>query len=268
MAIQFGVGTLRVLENRPLDIVIGDLSGSSSTLTATNDRSIMIDGITAIWSAQVLSITAIMGTGAGQTGSGLLLFAHLSGNTTTSIAGMLSAAHALNTSTNLPTAMAPIAKFSFGTGANTISTLALVSGGSATKTIARVQNVSINFSTELAQMRGGGDVYPVDSQSFDGKCEGSFEFSEQTATQLQLFGGVYASAGASSGTWTLSATSKPNPVSLVFQNVTNGVTGTYRIMRSYMNSIGNDFSRTDYMNPSYSFISQANNAGTVLTMEQ
>lgn len=268
MAIQFGVGTLTVLENRPLDIVIGDLSASSSTLTATNNRSIMIDGITAIWSAQVLSLTAIMGTGAGQTGSGLLLFAHLSGNTTTSIAGMLSAAHHLNTATNIPTAMAPIAKFSFGTGANTISTLVMVSGGSATKTIARVQNVSLNMSVEVSQMRGGGDVYPVDTQHFDGKCEGSFEFSEQTATQLQMFGGVYASAGASSGTWTLSATSKPNPVSLVFQNVTNGITGTYRVMRAYLNSASNEFSRTDYMNPSYAFITQANVQGTVLTMEQ
>jgi hypothetical protein len=181
---------------------------------------------------------------------------------------MLSAAHPLNTSTNIPTAMCPIARFSFGTAANTISTLAMVSGGSATRTIAKVQNVSISLSYENAQMRGGGDVFPVDTQHFDGKCEGSFEFSDQTATQLQIFGGVYASAGAASGTWTLSATSKPNPASLVFQNVTNGITGTYRIMRSYLNSSSNDFSRTDYMTPSYAFTTQANVQGTVLTFEQ
>src|SRR3990167_294908 len=268
MSIRFGVGTLTLLENRPLDIVIGDLSASAATLTAGANRTVIIDGITAIFSAQVLSLTALMGTGAGQTGSGLLLFAHLSGNTTTGIAGMLSAAHPLNTSTNLPTAMCPIAKFSWGTAANAISTIALVSGGSATKTIARVQNVSISLNYENTQMRGGGDVFPVDTQHFDGKCEGSFEFSNQTATQFQFFGGVYASAGASSGTWTLSATSKPNPASLVFQNVTNGITATYRIMRAYLSSSTNDFSRTDYMNPSYAFISQTNVQGTVLTFEE
>jgi len=73
---------------------------------------------------------------------------------------------------------------------------------------------------------------PVDSKFFDGTVEGEFTFADKTATQLQFFGGTYTSGGAS-GTWTLSGSSKPNAVSLVFQNVTNGITSTYRIYKAY-----------------------------------
>jgi len=222
MAIQFGVGTLSVLENRPLDAVVTDFSASASTLTAASDVNFIVDGITGIVSATVLSLTAVMGTGAGQTGSGLMLYTHLGANATTGTYVMISAADPLNTSTNIPTAICPVLKFSFGTGANTITTIALVSGGSATKTIAKVMNVSINVSYENAQMRGGGDIFPVDTKFFDGSLEGSFEFGEMTASQHLFFGGTYASAGSASGTWTLSGTSRPNSLSLVFQNTTDG----------------------------------------------
>lgn len=268
MSITFGIGSLSVLENRPLDAVVTDFSASASTLTAASDVNFMVDGITGIVSATVLSITALMGTGEGQTGSGLMLYTHLGANVTTGTYVMVSAADPLNTATNIHTAICPILKFSFGTGANDISTIALVSGGSATKTIGKVQNVSINISYENAQMRGGGDIFPVDTKFFDGSVEGSFEFGDNTATQLLFFGGTYTSAGASSGTWTLSGTSKPISVSLVFQHTTDGTTGTYRVMKAYLTQQTNDFSRTEFMVPSYTFMSQSNIKGTTLTVTQ
>ena len=268
MAIQFGLGSLSILENRGIDVVVGDLSGSASTMTAGADRSVMIDGVTAIWSAQTISVTALLTTGLGATGVGLLYYVYLSaGDTITSTVALATAADPINTSTNIPTAICPLYRFNFGNGANAVSAISLVSGGSATKTIAKVQNVSINVAYEQTQMRGGGDIFPVDTQFQDGSVEGSFEFADQTATQLQFFGGLYASGG-SSGTWTLSGTSRPNAVSLVFQNVTNGVTLTYTMLRSYLMQSTNYFSRTEYMNPSYSFVSQTNNQGSILTIQQ
>lgn len=265
MAIQFGVGTLYVLTNNLLTggVVTTGSSGVPTQNIQVSSGLVMIDGITAVLSAGSASFAA-----AGNTGNGLLAYAYIaSGDTVTATIGIVSASHPINTATNIPTAICPLARFDFGTASNAIGNIVVWSGGSATKTIAKVQNVSINVSYENAQMRGGGDVYPVDTQFFDGKCEGNFEFSDQTATQLLLIGGIYASGGAS-GTWTLSAVSKPESVSLVFQNVTNGITSTYSIMRAYLSQSTNDFSRTDYLTPSYDFISQANNQGTVLKVQQ
>ena len=126
MSITFGLGELQVLENKPLDVVIGDISASNASMTAGADRNVMIDGITAIVSAQVVQLTSLLTTAAGNTGTGLMLYAHLGANTTTGILGMLSASDPLNTANNIHTAICPIAKFSFGTGANTISTISLV----------------------------------------------------------------------------------------------------------------------------------------------
>ena len=266
MSYHFGVGTLTLL--RDLLITGGAATTGSSGAPASNVQVssglVMIDGVTATLSAQSAAYTL-----AGATGTGLLLYAYIAaGSTTTATLAIVTAAHPLNTASNLPTSICPLAKFSFGTGADSISTIAAWSGGSASQVIAKVQNVSINLSYETADMRGGGDVFPVDRQFFDGKAEGSFEFADQTATQFLMFGGIYASAGAASGTWTLSGTSKPEVCSLVFQNVTNGVTATYTLHRTHLTQSSNDMSRTDYLMPSYSFVSKANNAGTVLTVQQ
>ena len=263
MSVSFGVGTLTVLTNNLLTGGVGTTgtSGVPAQNIQVSSGLVMIDGITATLSAVSASYTA-----AGATGTGLLFYAYIaSGDTTTATLGIVTASHQINTSTNIPTAICPLGKFSFGTGANSISTIVAWSGGSATKTIAKVQNVSIGVSSEIAQMRGGNDLFPIDTEFFDYKLEGSFEFSDSTATQMLFFGGVYSSAGSASGTWTLSGTSRPEPVSLVFQNVTNGITATYSIMRAYLNQSTNDFSRTEYMNPKFSFMAQANNLGTVAT---
>ena len=266
MSFRFGVGILNALRNLEVTGVAG--TTGSSGVPAQNIQIasglVMIDGITAIVSAASASYTA-----AGGTGTGLLVYAYIAtGDTITATLGIATATDPINTASNIPTAIAPLHRFSFGTGANAISTIVKVSGGSATKVIAKVQNVSISVTYENAQMRGGGDVFPVDTQHFNGSCNGSFQFSDPTSSHNLFFGGLYDSAGAASGTWTLSAVSKPEPISLVFQNITDGVTSTYTLMRAYLSEQSNDFSRTDYYQPTYNFISQANTKGTVLTLQQ
>jgi hypothetical protein len=271
MSIHFGVGTLQICENLLLSncaITTAAVSGNPVQNVAVTSGQVMIDGVTAVvsgnanwdWSQDV---------GATGTGDNNLIYAYIaSGDTVTATLAWTTANAPFNTATNIPTAICPLARLTYGTGSAGISngTLLAWSGGSATKTIAKVQNVSIPVSYEVAQMRGGNDMFPMDTQMYDGAVEGSFEFSNETATQNQFFGGIYTSAGAASGTWTLSGQSKPNMVTLIFQNVTDGITSTYRVMRAYLTKRSNDFTRTDYMNPSYNFVSQANNQGTVLTI--
>ena len=262
MSITFGLGSLRVLENLTITGA-AVTTGTAGTGLAVTSGLAIIDGVTATISGQSASVVI-----AGSTGTGLLLYAFIAnGDTTTASLAVFTAGHPANVATNFPTAIAPLAKFSFGTGASVISDIVAFSGGSATKVIGKVQNVSINVTYENSQMRGGGDIFPVDTQHFDGSIEGSFEFADQTATQLLFFGGVYSSAGSASGTWTLSGSSKPNAVSLNFQNVTNGVTSTYIIRKSYLMQSTNDFARTEYMNPTWNFIGEANNQGDALIIE-
>lgn len=261
MAFSFGVGTVSVLTN---NLTNGGAvsTGTAGTGLAVTSGAFVLDGITGVISGASATITI-----AGSTGTGLLLYTFISGGST--ITGTLAIATAgdpINTSVGVPTAIVPLAKFSFGTGASVVSTIAAVSGGSATKSIGKVQNVKIDVSIENAQMRGGGDIYPVDTQFFNGGVEGSFDFADETATQLLFFGGQYASAGAASGTWSLSGVSKPEPVSLIFSTVTNGITSTYTILHAYLASKSNSYSRTDYMIPSYSFVCQSNIQGNVMTV--
>lgn len=269
MAFNFGVGTLSLLQNLLVTncaVTTGVVSGAASHRVQVSSGLVMIDGVTC-----TVSATSITYTEAGATGSGLLLFAWLDPTSTITVTAKLAvmtAADPANTATNLPTAIAPLARFSYGTAAAAASTIVAWSGGSATRVIGKVQNVSINVSYENAQMRGGGDVFPVDTQFFNGSVQGSFEMADPTATQLQLLGGIYASAGAASGTWTLSAVSKPEQISMVFQNVTDGITSTYTVMRGYLIEAANEFNRTDYLRPSFNFVGMANQKGSVLNVQQ
>lgn len=263
MAYNFGAGTL-VLQTNNLFTGGGVSTGTAGTGLQVSSGLLMIDGVTSVVSGQSSTITI-----AGSTGTGHLLYAYsVLTDTTTATLGILLAGSPIITSIGIPTAICPLATFSFGTGASVVSTIVVWSGGSATKSMAKVQNFKMDLSIEQAQMRGGGDVYPVDTQFFDGKLEGSFENADETATQLLLFGGIYASGGAASGTWSLSGTSKPEPVCLSFSTVTNGVTATYDIRRCYLSQKSMSFSRSDYEIPSYTFVAQANNKNNVLSVTQ
>ena len=263
MAFNFGISTLSVLTN---NILTGGAvtTGTAGTGLQVSSGSFMLDGITAVVSGQSATITI-----AGSTGTGLMLYAYITStdSITASLAIALEGAP-INTSIGIQTAITPLAKFSFGTAASVLSTIVAFSGGSATKVIGKVQNFKLDVSLDNAQMRGGGDVYPVDSQFFNGKVEGSFDWADETATQLLFMGGSYASGGAASGTWALSGVCKPEPVSLSFTTITNGITSTYTILHAYLASKSNSFSRTDYMIPSFSFISQANIKNNVMSVQQ
>ncbi len=268
MSVQFGVGTLKALTNNVLTgatVTTGAASGSNAHQLAVSSGLCMIDGVTAVISANA----AVTYTEAGATGTGLMVYAHFgAGQSSTATLAVLTAADPLNTAVPLSTAICPLYRFSYGTGAAAVSSIEIISGGSATKTIGKVQNVSITLSYETANLRGGSDVFPCDIKHFDGALEGSFEFGDPTATQFLLLGGVYASGGSASGTWTLQSSSVPRPLSLVFSTTTNGITATYTVMRAFISQSTNDFSRTEYMIPSYTFQGQSNVNNDVFLIQQ
>ena len=209
-------------------------------------------------------------TVAGGTGNGHLLYVHVStASPNTGILAIATAGSLLATPGRpFGTAIVPLGTYDFGSSTSQLSNFVAWSGAnvSATKTIGKVQNVSINITYENAQMRGGGDVFPFDTQFFDGAVEGSFDLADPTAQHGLFFGGTYVSGGTS-GTWTLSGQSVPINFALRFQNTTDGVTSTYLIRKAYLMSQTNDFSRTEFLNPSYNFIGQQNFLGDVIQIQ-
>lgn len=135
--------------------------------------------------------------------------------------------------------------------------------------IGKIQNVKLDISYENGQLRGGTDVFPTDTQFFNGKVEGSFEYGSIELSQVgyMLAGsGAFAGAGGS-GTVTISATNKPHHVQIVFSAVTNGITATWKLQKAYIPNLSLDFKRTDYLLPSMNFFCDST-AGNVLTITQ
>ena len=135
--------------------------------------------------------------------------------------------------------------------------------------LAKLQNVKLDLTTETAQLRGGTDIFAVDTQFHDGKVEGSFEYADVQLSQIAyLMAGSGAFAGAAgSGTFTLSATQKPKAFQMVFSGVTNGITGTWKLQKVYIPHLAIDFNRTEYMIPSMDFVCDST-GGNVLTWQQ
>lgn len=134
--------------------------------------------------------------------------------------------------------------------------------------VAKIQNVRLEVSYENGQLRGGTDIFPVDTQFFDGKVEGSFEHADVQLSQIAYLmagSGAYAGAGGS-GTLTLSATNKPKAFQMIFSGVTNGITGTWKLQKVYIPHFTLDYKRTDYMMPAMDFVCDST-GGNILTFQ-
>lgn len=153
--------------------------------------------------------------------------------------------------------------FIFGVGTLQISATGQVFS------IGKIQNVKLDISYENGQLRGGVDVFAVDTQFFNGKVEGSFEYGSIELSQVAYMlagSGAFAGAGGS-GTFTLSATMKAKAVQMIFSGVTNGITATWKLQKVYIPNLSLDFKRTDYMLPSMNFFCDST-GGNVMTLQQ
>ena len=144
-----------------------------------------------------------------------------------------------------------------------------ISATAGALSVGKMQNVTLNTSYEVAQLRGGVEIFPTDTQFHDGKIEGSFEFADIQLTQISrvLFGSGSFAGAAGSGTITVSATAKPQAFQMVFSGVTNGITGTWKLQKAFIPSLSLDFSRVEYTIPSMNFIC-SDTGGTLLTWQQ
>ena len=156
--------------------------------------------------------------------------------------------------------------FQFGVGTLQVSATAGV------VTLGKLQNVTLNIGYENAQMRGGTDVFPVNTQFHNGSAAGTIQYADIELSSLgRLIAGSGSFVGAGgSGTVTFTGLVKPSRFQLVLSGVTNGVTSTVTIPRAYIPSLALDFNRTEYTIPNLEFIVEADPSApnTLLTWRQ
>ena len=140
------------------------------------------------------------------------------------------------------------------------------SGMTGLKVFGRAQNCNLTLSYDSAQARGGTLIFANDMKLYNGAAEGTLEAADISGAVLaKILGGTWASGGAASGTMTITATNAPIPFMIETQQITNGVTGTIRLLKCYSNQISMNMDRENYLIPSLSFQAIANQEGVVLT---
>ena len=136
------------------------------------------------------------------------------------------------------------------------------------QTFGRSRTCSINMTYDQAVARGGNLIFPNDVKMYNGAIEGTLEYAEiDPKAFAKIFGGTYASGGVGSGTLTISGTTTPKPFMVEAQQITNGVTATYTLLKCYSNSLSMTVSREDYTVPSMSFQAIANASGNTIQIQ-
>lgn len=258
--ISFGVNRLRAITNGiETGVAITAGTGSASFTTGT----VWIGGK----EVQVSATSIDISSGAATNTGAMKLFAYLAaGQSSTASLGFLTA-NAPAFSNPEGTAIAIIANGDFGTGSSTLGSIE-TSGLTGARPFGRAQNGTINITYDNALARGGTLVFANDQKLFNGAVEGSLEYAEISGANFaKLFGGVWASGGAGSGTWTLTATQAPLPFMIEFHQETNGVTATIRVLKCFSNSLTLNLDRENYLIPSLNFVAIANHEGDMFTYQ-
>ena len=251
--IQFGAASIKAITNG-IGSGVTAAAGASTGSASIYSGSVWLGGVECTVSGSGITL------GAGNTGT-LYAFAFIpTGNSTTANVDVTSTAPT-------GTDVAVISVFQFGTGTNVPSNFD-TSGLTGARPFGRAQNGSINITYDNALARGGTLIFANDQKLYNGAIEGTLEFASISGANLaKIYGGTWASGGAGSGTWSLSAAVSPLPFMIEFQQITNGVTATYRVLKCYSNSLTLALDRENYLIPSMNFVAIANQAGDIITVQ-
>lgn len=131
------------------------------------------------------------------------------------------------------------------------------------KNIGHLQNVSIDFSFDQAQLYSGAALYPADVRVHTGTITGNAEFADIDAASFQkLVGG---SIGGD--VLTINNSAFPSTFQLVLTLVTDGITFKITLVKCRSTKLSMAFARDGHLIPNFDFSAEANDAGSVATID-
>lgn len=129
--------------------------------------------------------------------------------------------------------------------------------------IGYLQNVSIDFSFEVAQLFAGSAVYPIDVRSHTATISGTAEFADLTAAAFEkILGGTKVG-----DTLTLDNTDTPTSFQLATEIVTDSITFSIIFNKCRSTKLSLPFVRDGHLIPSFDFQIESDSNGNVATID-
>lgn len=126
-----------------------------------------------------------------------------------------------------------------------------------------LQNMSVDFAFDIAELFCGSSLYPKDIRVHTGRITGSAEFAEITATAFQkLLGGTLTGSSLAIG-----ESSAPGTFQLVSTLITDGVTFTLTFTKVRSTQLSLPFVRDGHLIPNFNFSCEADDSGNVATVD-
>jgi len=126
-----------------------------------------------------------------------------------------------------------------------------------------LQNTSIEFSYEIAQLYSGNKIFPVDVRVHTGTISGTAEYAELTAEGMEfLIGGSRAT-----NVLTLISTDSPGLFALEIEVITDAITFTMTFNSVRSTKFALAFARDGHLIPNFDFNIEANSAGDVAVID-
>ena len=136
----------------------------------------------------------------------------------------------------------------------------MVYGGT---TIGCLQNISVDFAFDVAELFCGSSLYPRDVRVHSGRITGSAEFAELTTEAFQkLLGGVITNTTLSIG-----ESSAPGTFQLVATLTTDSITFILTFLKVRSTQLSLPFVRDGHLIPNFNFSCEADDSGNVASID-
>ena len=136
----------------------------------------------------------------------------------------------------------------------------MVLGG---ETIGCLQNMTVDFTFDVAELFCGSSYYPQDVRVHTGRITGNAEFAELTTTAFQkMLGGTITNT-----TLTIGQDSAPSTFSLVATLTTDAITFIITFVKVRSTQFSLPFVRDGHLIPNFNFACESDASGAVATID-
>lgn len=126
-----------------------------------------------------------------------------------------------------------------------------------------LQNVTVDFNFDVAELFCGSGLYPVDVRTHTGRINGNAEYADLNAAGVEkILGGTRTGSSVA-----ITNQSKPSTFSFVTQVTTDGINFKVTFNKVRSSSFSLAFVRDGHLIPNFDFQIQADASGNIGTID-